>query len=64
MNQEFPTPTGYADQLGNIWAFSDGHTVIDGKTVRGTPGQRMLAPGSLYYDTRGELRRVPEREAS
>lgn len=57
------TPTGYADHSGNIWTFNDGgHTVIDGKTVRGRPGRRMLQPGEAYYDTRGELRYVPGGE--
>jgi hypothetical protein len=51
-------PTGYLDSFGNVWAFSSGHTVIDGVTVRGRPGRRMLAVGEVYMDTHGERRIV------
>lgn len=53
-------PTGYLDHLGNVWVFNDGgHTVIDGKTVRGRSGRRVLQPGESYYGTDGALRVVP-----
>lgn len=57
-----PVGTGYRDSFGNVWLYSDGLTVIDDQTVRGSlrPGQRrMLAPGEVYYDTHGERRTVP-----
>jgi hypothetical protein len=54
-----PVGTGYLDAYGNVWVYNDGgHTVIDGKLVRGRPGRRMLAPGEVYYDTHGERRTV------
>lgn len=52
-----PVGTGYLDAYGNVWVFNQGHVVIDGKTVRGQAGRRMLVAGEVYYDTRG-LRRV------
>lgn len=53
-----PVGTGYLDAYGNVWVYNTGHTVIDGVTVRGQQGRRMLLPGEVYYSTRGERKVV------